>query len=302
MLGPLAIDRLKHIAFAGGKKLDLTPREFQLIEHFVLHPAQVVRRTELLEKVWDMHFDPESNVVDVHVGNQTSVMVAFVLDDFLKSYTGNFDFLASWGGADKKCGDATPAVTIETLKLAVCALREERVPFMLGGSLAAWARGGPQPKKDLDLMVKPEDAERALEALRQARMRPERPPEEWLLKAWHDGVLVDLIFQPSGLRITDEVLGRADTLPVMAVGTPVMALEDVLVTMLMALDEHSLDYTRLVAIARSLREQVDWTEVRARTAASPYARGFMALLELLSIVGPGAATLREPRVRVVPGG
>ena len=52
-----------------GKVLDLTPKEFHLLQHFLLHPEEVVRRTELLEKVWDMHFDPESNVVDVHVGN-----------------------------------------------------------------------------------------------------------------------------------------------------------------------------------------------------------------------------------------
>jgi DNA-binding response OmpR family regulator len=67
--GTIEVDRLKHAAFANSKKLDLTPREFQLLEHFLLHPGQVIRRTELLEKVWDMHFDPESNVVDVHVGN-----------------------------------------------------------------------------------------------------------------------------------------------------------------------------------------------------------------------------------------
>src|SRR5437867_1376384 len=67
--GPIELDRLKHQAFAGRQTLDLTPREFQLLEHFILHPGQVVRRTELLEKVWDMHFDPESNVVDVHLAN-----------------------------------------------------------------------------------------------------------------------------------------------------------------------------------------------------------------------------------------
>ena len=69
VFGSIELDRLKHIATANAKKLDLTPREFQLLEHFLLHPGKVVRRTELLEKVWDMHFDPESNVVDVHVGN-----------------------------------------------------------------------------------------------------------------------------------------------------------------------------------------------------------------------------------------
>jgi DNA-binding response OmpR family regulator len=67
--GPVELDRLKHKVRIGGKNLDLTPKEFHLLQHFLLHPEEVVRRTELLEKVWDMHFDPESNVVDVHVGN-----------------------------------------------------------------------------------------------------------------------------------------------------------------------------------------------------------------------------------------
>jgi DNA-binding response OmpR family regulator len=63
------LDRLKHVASRAGRKLDLTPKEFQLLEFLMLHPEQVVRRTELLEKVWDLHFDPMSNVVDVHVGH-----------------------------------------------------------------------------------------------------------------------------------------------------------------------------------------------------------------------------------------
>jgi DNA-binding response OmpR family regulator len=67
--GPIEMDRLRHVATLGGQRLDLTPKEFQLLEYFLLHPEEVVRRTTLLEKVWDMHFDPESNVVDVHVGN-----------------------------------------------------------------------------------------------------------------------------------------------------------------------------------------------------------------------------------------
>ena len=63
------MDRLKHTASRGGERLDLTPKEFELLEYFLLHPGEIVRRTELLEKVWDLHFDPMSNVVDVHVGN-----------------------------------------------------------------------------------------------------------------------------------------------------------------------------------------------------------------------------------------
>jgi two-component system copper resistance phosphate regulon response regulator CusR len=67
--GTIEMDRLKHKVRVKGRPLDLSPKEFHLLEHFLLHPEEVVRRTELLEKVWDMHFDPESNVVDVHVGN-----------------------------------------------------------------------------------------------------------------------------------------------------------------------------------------------------------------------------------------
>jgi DNA-binding response OmpR family regulator len=63
------LDRVKHLAFRAGRRLDLTPKEFQLLEFLMLSPERVIRRTELLEKVWDLHFDPMSNVVDVHVGH-----------------------------------------------------------------------------------------------------------------------------------------------------------------------------------------------------------------------------------------
>jgi Uncharacterised nucleotidyltransferase len=191
---------------------------------------------------------------------------------------------------------------IDTLKVAVAAVRERGVPFMLGGSMAAWARGGPEPQKDIDLMVKPSDAEEALDALVQAGMRGERPSEEWLFKAWRDDVLVDLIFRPSGLELTDEVLARADSLSVMSITTPVMPVEDMLVTMLCAMDEHALDYGGVVAIARSLREQIDWSELRSRTTGNPYAKAFFTLVEELGIApsqpGRGRGT---SHVRVVPG-
>jgi len=63
------MDRIRHQAKRAGTELSLTPREFQLLEYFLLHPEVVVRRTELLEKVWEMSFDPMTNVVDVHIGN-----------------------------------------------------------------------------------------------------------------------------------------------------------------------------------------------------------------------------------------
>ena len=63
----LELDRLQHKATRGTRDLRLTAKEFQLLEYFLLHPGEVVRRTHLLEKVWDLSFDPMSNVVDVHV-------------------------------------------------------------------------------------------------------------------------------------------------------------------------------------------------------------------------------------------
>jgi DNA-binding response OmpR family regulator len=66
-VGKLTVDRPNRAVSAEGKRVRLTPKEYQLLEYFALHAGEVVTRTELLEKVWDMHFDPGSNVVDVHV-------------------------------------------------------------------------------------------------------------------------------------------------------------------------------------------------------------------------------------------
>ena len=184
-----------------------------------------------------------------------------------------------------------------SLKTAVAALRDGDVPFLLGGSLATWARGGPESRHDLDFIVKPEDADRALELLEAAGMRPERPPEEWLFKAWDDDVLVDLIFEPRGLEVTDEVIERGEELHILGITIPVMALEDVLATKLLALDEHKLDYSALVLMTRALREQIDWEALRRRTQESPYARAFFALARELEIAPRAPAD--GARVRLV---
>lgn len=172
---------------------------------------------------------------------------------------------------------------LESLKVVAAVLRDAGVPFALGGGLAAWARGGPPTEKDIDLMVREADVEVALEALAAAGMRTERPPEGWLVKAYHDGVLVDLIYRPSGFVVDDDLLSRCDELCVHAVRMPVMAVDDLVVTKLLSLTEHHLDYGPVLEIARALREQVDWEDVWERTSASPFARAFFALLEELGV-------------------
>ena len=71
-VGDLELDRLSHRVTRGGKDIPLQPREFRLLEYLMRHAGQVVTRTMLLENVWDYHFDPQTNVIDVHVSRLRS--------------------------------------------------------------------------------------------------------------------------------------------------------------------------------------------------------------------------------------
>ena len=173
---------------------------------------------------------------------------------------------------------------LAAMKKAGGALNEAGVPFVLGGGLACWARGAPKTEHDVDFLVKPEDAERARGTLADAGMRTETPPEGWLLKAYDDGVLIDLIFDPHDGPIDDGNFERAEELEVHAMRMKVAALEDVLVQKLLALKEQEPDFSSVLELARALREQVDWDEVRERTRESPFAKAYFTLLDELEIV------------------
>jgi two-component system OmpR family response regulator len=66
-VGDLEMDLLSRSVKRGGRPIDLQPREFKLLEYLMRHAGQVVTRTMLLEGVWDYHFDPQTNVIDVHI-------------------------------------------------------------------------------------------------------------------------------------------------------------------------------------------------------------------------------------------
>ncbi|OUU75891.1 MAG: DNA-binding response regulator [Methylococcaceae bacterium TMED69] len=66
-VGKLKLDQRKRQVFLGGSEVILKPREFKLLEYLMLHSGQVVTRTMLLEHVWDYHFDPQTNIIDVHI-------------------------------------------------------------------------------------------------------------------------------------------------------------------------------------------------------------------------------------------
>ena len=170
------------------------------------------------------------------------------------------------------------------MKKAAGVLRAADVDFLLGGGLACWARGAPKTEHDVDFLVRPADAERARQALADAGMRTEKPPEGWLLKAYDGDVLIDLIFDPQGGPIDDAAFSRGEDLEVHATRMKVAALEDVMTQKLLALSEQEPDYSSVLELARSLREQVNWGDVRARTANAPFAKAFFTLLDELEIV------------------
>jgi two-component system, OmpR family, response regulator len=67
-VGDLAIDLIDRTASRRGKEIELLPREFQLLEYLVRNEGRVISRTMLLQHVWDLHFDPSTNIIDVYVG------------------------------------------------------------------------------------------------------------------------------------------------------------------------------------------------------------------------------------------
>jgi hypothetical protein len=83
---------------------------------------------------------------------------------------------------------------IDTLKKAAGVLRDEDLPYALAGGAAAYARGAMPPTHDVDFVIREADADAAARAFRARGMRVEIPPEGWLIKAYDDGRMIDLIF------------------------------------------------------------------------------------------------------------
>ncbi|HEY8374091.1 MAG TPA: nucleotidyltransferase [Pseudonocardiaceae bacterium] len=187
-----------------------------------------------------------------------------------------------------------PKELLRSLVRVTTALRAEGVPFALTGGSAVYALGGPLSLHDVDVLVKEEDTERALAVLAARGMRVERPPEDWLTKVFDGDVMIDLIFRPNDRPVTDEILGRACDVRVGSVTVPVLPATDVLVEKLLVLGPHRCDLAEVLTVARALREQVDWQQVRDETKVSPYAEAFLLLGERLAIVPSGTVTPLRP--------
>ena len=179
-------------------------------------------------------------------------------------------------------------VVRDLLKRTAVALKQADVPFALCGGYAAWARGAPEPEHDADFLVPEAEAPRAAKALTEAGLEVVEPAEDWLVKVVSgaaDGVFVDVLWRTCGEPVQERLVERSEVLPVLSVQMPVLEATDILVTKLMALDEHYCDFARLLPVARALREQVDWPRARRDVAGNDFAVVFLVLLDRLGITG-----------------
>ena len=177
----------------------------------------------------------------------------------------------------------------ELLKRTAVALKKDGVPFALCGGYAAWVRGAPEPDHDADFLVPEAEAERAVKALRDAGLAVVDPPEDWLAKVVGGRSFVDVIWRTCGHPVERDLIARAEERSVLSVEMPVLVGTDIVVTKLMALDEHYCDFSRMLPVARALREQVDWTEVRRSVEGNPFAEVFLVLLDRLEVVPEATA-------------
>jgi putative nucleotidyltransferase-like protein len=173
---------------------------------------------------------------------------------------------------------------IDTLKKAAEVLREEDLPFALAGGAAAYARGAMPSTHDVDFVIREADADAAARAFEAQGMRVEIPPEGWLIKAYDDDRMIDLIFRLSGHLDMQAVLDRAEEMNVAAVPMPVLTATDLTIGWLASFSEHYADFAGTLSCVRPLREQVDWRRVRAETAGSAFATAFLVLLRELRIL------------------
>lgn len=185
---------------------------------------------------------------------------------------------------------------LRTVVRVVTALRSARVRFALTGGCAVYAHGGPTTQHDVDVLVREHEVPVAVRALVKAGMRAAEAPEDWLAKVFDGERMVDLLYRPNNRPVTDELLDRAAELRVGAVTAPVASATDLLIDKLQLLGPHRCDFVEPLAIARALREQIDWPVVRRETAQSPYAEAFLLLVRRLALADTGV-----PRRPDVPG-
>ena len=181
------------------------------------------------------------------------------------------------------------------LKHSASALKADGIPFALGGGYALWVHGGPEPSHDVDLVVAENDVEMAANSITAAGLRIERPPEDWLFKAYleddspdgdEEPALVDVLHRLAGIPVVKELLDTSEEYEVLGLRMPVLPPTPIMTAKLLSFSEHYCDFERPLLAVRAVREQLDWVEIRKATQDHPFAEAFLFLLERLGILPP----------------
>jgi hypothetical protein len=165
--------------------------------------------------------------------------------------------------------EVTEEVTLRVLSEAEEALDREGIPHMLMGGLASSVHGRPRWTHDIDVLVRPADSGRALQALGEAGFETQETDPFWLYKGVKDGVLVDVIFRSTGdIYLDDEMLAHARPVDVSGVRVCMVSPEDLIVIKAVVHDERSPRHW-FDALAMLSRTDLDWEYLlqRARKAA-----------------------------------
>ena len=171
------------------------------------------------------------------------------------------------------------------LRTVTSTLKAEKVPFALAGGYALWVLGAPEPVHDVDVVVAESDVEAAANALTAAGLRVERPPEDWLFKAFEGDAMVDVLHRLGGVPVDESVLATATEREVLGLRIPVLPATPIMVAKLAALSERNCDLEPLLRVVRAVREQLDWQVLAGSSRDNPFAEAFLFLADRLGITG-----------------
>jgi hypothetical protein len=173
------------------------------------------------------------------------------------------------------------------LKHSASALKADGIPFALAGGYALWVHGAPESVHDVDLVVTEDQVEAAATSLAAAGFQIERPPEDWLFKAYRDGAMVDVLHRVNSRPVGPEMIGTAEQRDVLGLHIPVLPPIEVITGKLLAMSERYCDFGQMLPAVRAVREQLDWAQLAETTASNPYAEAFLVLAERLGIAPEG---------------
>jgi hypothetical protein len=179
----------------------------------------------------------------------------------------------------------------DALKRAASALKAHGPDFALAGSYALWVYGAPEPVHDVDFVVNDSDADLAAVTLGDAGFDVERTPEDWLFKAKANGVMVDVLHRVNGVAVDADLIRAAEVRDVLAISMRVLSPTVVLSQKLRSQHEHHCDFGKLLPATRAVREQVDWSRLRAETAENDFAAAFLFLADRLGLAPRDGAVL-----------